>query len=703
MKSISFMKFTVLPALALVLLISGCTFDTSGPTPPDHNNYSPCQDDVDCGSGNCENDRGFCVAPACDDGRQNGDESAPDCGGSCPSCPDKTTCRVPEDCAGQSCHEGFCQPDHCVNDQIDLDESDVDCGRACAPCDTGALCGSAADCRSRVCELGVCLAVSCADEILNGDEVDVDCGGACGPCPDGLACRGDADCENGVCTHDVCQPLTCVNDQLDGDETDLDCGGACVGCDLHGNCLESTDCRAGLVCFDTACRQSVLVDFDAAGGATPAPESKTVVVDEVYGALATTARAGHTFDGWWTAPDGGGARVTADTVVTAVEDHTLFASWTAEVRTVTFDAQGGGALTPGSKTVTFGEPYGELATTARAGYVFDGWWTGAGGTGAWVTADTVVTIAGDHTLYAKWLPVTVTVTFDANGGAAPVPESAVVTFGAPYGELATTSRAGYTFGGWWTGAGGTGAQITTDTLVANAADHTLYAKWTANTYTVTFDANGGAAPSPASKVVTFGATYGTLATTARTGYTFGGWWTGAGGTGAEVLASTTVTATANHTLYARWTANTYTVTFDANGGVAPTPASKIVTFSLTYGTLATTSRTGYTFGGWWTGAGGTGAQVLSTTTVTTASNHTLYARWIANTYTVTFDAEGGTAPNPATKSVTFGAPYGALATTTRTAKTFGGWWTGAGGTGTQVTAATLVTNAAHHTLYAKWN
>ncbi len=169
-----------------------------------------------------------------------------------------------------------------------------------------------------------------------------------------------------------------------------------------------------------------------------------------------------------------------------------------------------------------------------------------------------------------------------------------------------------------------------------------------------------------------------------------------------MLTTTVVTATANHTLYARWTANSYTVTFNAEGGAAPNPASKSVTFGATYGPLATTSRAGYTFAGWWTGPGGTGTQVLTTTVVATASNHTLYARWTANTYTVTFNAEGGSAPNPASKSVTFGATYGPLATTSRAGYTFAGWWTGPGGTGTQVLTTTVVATANNHTLYAKW-
>ena len=130
------------------------------------------------------------------------------------------------------------------------------------------------------------------------------------------------------------------------------------------------------------------------------------------------------------------------------------------------------------------------------------------------------------------------------------------------------------------------------------------------------------------------------------------------------------------------------MTFDANGGSTPSPTSKAVTYGSTYGTLATTSRTGYTFAGWFTAASG-GTQVTSATIVGTASNHTLYAQWTANTYTVTFDANGGSTPSPTTKSVTYGSTYGTLATTSRTGYTFAGWFTAASG-GTEVTSATVV-------------
>ena len=73
-------------------------------------------------------------------------------------------------------------------------------------------------------------------------------------------------------------------------------------------------------------------------------------------------------------------------------------------------------------------------------------------------------------------------------------------------------------------------------------------------------------------------------------------------------------------------AKTYTVTYDAKGGVV-SPASNSVTYAANYGTLPTPTRTVYTFDGWWSGDNGTGTEVTSETMVSTASNHTLYARW----------------------------------------------------------------------------
>ena len=373
----------------------------------------------------------------------------------------------------------------------------------------------------------------------------------------------------------------------------------------------------------------------------------------------------------------------------------------AVVSTVTFDSQGGTAPSPSFISVTNGATYGSLPTTTRTGYTFGGWYTGPNGTGFQVTSGTAVTITTGQILYAKWAGNAYIVTFDAQGGTASQ-SSKIVTTGSTYGTLATTARSGYTFGGWYTGQNGAGTPISSGTAVALETSQILYAKWVGNNYTVTFDAQGGTTPSSSSKIVVVGSTYGPLANTSRAGYTFGGWHTGPNGTGTEVTSEMVVEITTAQMVYAKWIGSSHTVSFDAMGGTTPSPSSKIVTVGSTYGTLATTSRSGYTFGGWYTGPNGTGNSIASGTAVTFGTSQILYAKWIGISYTVTFDAQGGTVSSPTAKSVIYGSTYGTMANTIRTGFTFGGWWTGVSGTGAEVTFATPVSIATAQTLYAKW-
>lgn len=147
-----------------------------------------------------------------------------------------------------------------------------------------------------------------------------------------------------------------------------------------------------------------------------------------------------------------------------------------------------------------------------------------------------------------------------------------------------------------------------------------------------------------------------------------------------------------------YTAKTYTVTFNANGGTTST-SSKTVTYGSTYGTLPTPTRTGYTFNGWYTASSG-GTQITSSSTVSITANQTLYAQWTAKTFTVTFNANGGTT-STASKTVTYGSTYGTLPTPTYTGYSFLGWYTATSG-GTKITSSTTVSITANQTLYAQW-
>ena len=141
--------------------------------------------------------------------------------------------------------------------------------------------------------------------------------------------------------------------------------------------------------------------------------------------------------------------------------------------------------------------------------------------------------------------------------------TATASYGTTYGKLPTPTRDGYTFDGWYTSTSSSGTKVTATTTYTRTSDQTLYAHWDANSYTISFNANGGSV-SQTSKTVTYGSTYGTLPTPTRNGYTFDGWYTSATG-GTRITSSTTVSIAGNDTLYAHWTQSNYTVTQSING------------------------------------------------------------------------------------------------------------------------------------------
>lgn len=188
------------------------------------------------------------------------------------------------------------------------------------------------------------------------------------------------------------------------------------------------------------------------------------------------------------------------------------------------------------------------------------------------------------------------------------------------------TKTGYSFEKWNTKSDGSGTDYADGATIrqkyASDSDLTLYACWEADTPTVTFDVNGGNTLDANSKDVTFGQNYGTLPTPTRSNYSFEGWFTSAVG-GTKVLDTTVVNKATDHTLYAHWKAEEYTVTFDANGGNCATTSMKKA-YNSTYGTLPIPTREGYKFDGWFTSKVG-GASVQSTTLI--KGNITVYAHW----------------------------------------------------------------------------
>ena len=299
-------------------------------------------------------------------------------------------------------------------------------------------------------------------------------------------------------------------------------------------------------------------------------------------------------------------------------------------------------------------------------------------------------------LYVSKGKQAVTVSFDANGGSVNIASKQAYVLDT-YGklQLPIPIRAGYTFSGWYMEKSG-GVQVTKNMQITTSSNHTLYAGWKANSYTVSFKANGGTGTLERKKV-TFDRKYGTLPSVTRKGYTFSGWYTSASG-GSRVTENTIYSLTTDQTLYAQWNANSYTVSFKANGGTG-TLNQKKVTFGEKYGTLPSVTRKGYTFDGWYTSSNG-GSKVTENTIYSLRKDQTLYAQWHVNQYRVTLDPNGGNITK-ASVTVQYNSPYGELPIPSREYYTFLGWYTSAS-EGKNITASTVVSAADAHTLYAHW-
>ena len=187
----------------------------------------------------------------------------------------------------------------------------------------------------------------------------------------------------------------------------------------------------------------------------------------------------------------------------------------------------------------------------------------------------------------------------------------------------------------------------------------LTVQWTAPTYAVTLNTNGGTIAD--GKDVT-GYTYGVGATlptdVTRTGYTFKGWYDNENLTGSPVTAIGGA-ETGNKEYWAKWEINQYTITFDTNGG------SEIAPITQDYGTEITApdnpTRKGYTFKGW-------DKEIPKTMP---AENITVKAQWETNQYTITFDTNGGSEIAPITQD--YGTEITAPDNPTRKGYTFKGW------------------------------
>ena len=323
--------------------------------------------------------------------------------------------------------------------------------------------------------------------------------------------------------------------------------------------------------------------------------------------------------------------------------------------------------------------YVKVTVTPNTGYQFSSVSVTNGTTVTAAAAGTpgVYYITGNATVTATCTVKSCTVNFDKNSGTGG-DASTTATYGSAMTTVTAPTRTGYTFDGYWdaeTDNDGSGTQY----YLANGtsardwdkdvtAAQTLYAKWNAKEYTITLDREG-ASTGAESVTATYDA--GTLAgwsAPSKTGYRFDGYYSGDNGTGTLVISTSGVlqnsvtieavnwTDGSGHwvkdggvTVYAKWTANVYNITYKDQGDVAysgnatagvPTGAPTTHTYGSATA-LVNGVKDGYRFDGWFTDASCTVSAGSSIGATAVTADFTLYAKW-TQVYTVTWSVNGDT-------------------------------------------------------------
>jgi uncharacterized repeat protein (TIGR02543 family) len=375
---------------------------------------------------------------------------------------------------------------------------------------------------------------------------------------------------------------------------------------------------------------------------------------QAFGYLPTCESLGprFSFSNW---QDSSSTIYTTESTVpgTATALHASFTDAGASSYSLTFDLQSGSGDTPSIPlwdgwTYSSGD-YGDgsfPANPTKDGYAFAGWYTQSGNSGTQIYPSTTYYNNDATTLYAFWA---YQLTFDLQGGTGDTPILAIM-YGWNYGQgynffPAEPTKDGYTFNGWWTEEDGEGSSITPSGTSESYSHVTAYAWWV-NFATVSFsytvhDANMQASLSFGSAQFIVGNAYGadsSVFPTVSSGprYTADAWYDS---TDAAVLYSDPVPS-GDNTLHVHFTDNIIYASglgFDLQGGTGDTPSINLYTgWALQAGDYgngsfpADPTYEGYTFGGWFTEAGGQGTQMYASDLYNSYFGGTLFAYWIAN-------------------------------------------------------------------------
>ncbi len=497
---------------------------------------------------------------------------------------------------------------------------------------------------------------------------------------------------------------------------------------------------------------SYTVTYNCNGG-SGVPSSQTGMYGSSFTintSLCSTPKTGHTQNWWNEKADGTGTAWSSNNRTNwtwnYTNDVTLYAQWspntyvlTANAAEGTIPATSGWTLGSGNKTATksvnYGSTYGTLPTPTRTNYVFDGWYTSSSGGSVVTSSSTMGT--SDTSIHAHWTLIAHTLTISAGSNSAITVNRTSSNYGGATGALSNgatiytgdvlkitySASTGYSVGTHTVN----GSTFTSGSNYTVSGNTTVVSTANINSYTLTANAGDGTIPATsgwtiasgsktATKSVNYNATYGTLPTPTRANYRFDGWYTAA--SGGSAVSSSTKMGTSNTTIYAHWTLIAYSLTVSAgsnstitvnrtsspNGGSTGNLSNGATIYTNDVLNITFSASTGYSVE----------THTVNGSTFTSGNTHTVSgdvsvaSTATANSYTVTYNCNGGEGSAPSsgtgTYNSTFTVPtnnlsscYKIIAGTSGAVYYQSGWSSTTGGS-----EETSITITGNMVLYAVW-
>ena len=372
---------------------------------------------------------------------------------------------------------------------------------------------------------------------------------------------------------------------------------------------------------------SFSVSYETNGGVNSDANPESVSTEDEV-SLSSPTRDGYDFAGWYDkASDEKVDRISVGTL----KDIDLYAKWTPTQYKINYELGTNGQNASGNPSEYNIEQSVSLSDPTRPGYKFEGWYSDSSFKKACssISAGSM----GEKTFYAKWTAIGYTITYNLNGGInSDNPEAFTVEDSF---SLKAPSRTGYEFKGWYLDSS---YSTKVDSINAGTiGDISLYAKWQAIEYKITYDLNGGNAVSNRTTYTVEDSF--SLKSPTRTGYSFSGWYSGS-----TKVSSISKGTTGNLSLAARWTAVSYKITYNLSGGTNNSGNPGSYTIESPAISLSDPTRKGYTFEGWYSDS--SFKTEKSSIPAGSTGNVAFYAKWAAvqhNLSVSSSDASKGTA------------------------------------------------------------